>query len=89
MLLINELIFLATTISFNFDSSNHWRDTEFCGTHYALFRFLGKGPSIWDVYSHAGRIVNKQTGDVACDSYHKYKEDVQMLKSLGVSNLMV
>ncbi|XP_071181431.1 lactase/phlorizin hydrolase-like [Mytilus edulis] len=46
----------------------------------------GKGPSIWDVYSHAGRIVNKQTGDVACDSYHKYKEDVQMLKSLGVSH---
>ncbi|XP_033747862.1 lactase-phlorizin hydrolase-like [Pecten maximus] len=46
----------------------------------------GKGPSIWDVFSHAGRIANHDTGDVACDSYHKYKEDVQMLKQLGVSH---
>ena len=46
----------------------------------------GKGPSIWDVKSHKGEIAYQQTGDVACDSYHKYKEDVQMLVRLGVSH---
>ena len=46
----------------------------------------GKGPSIWDVKSHKGEIAYQQTGDVACDSYHKYTEDVQMLVRLGVSH---
>ena len=31
-----------------------------------------------------GHIANNDTGDVACDSYHKYKEDVQIMKELGV-----
>ena len=41
--------------------------------------------SIWDTFSHVpGRIEDGTTGDMACDSYHKYKEDVQMIKALGV-----
>ena len=44
----------------------------------------GKGPSIWDTYSHDGKILNGDTGDVACDSYHKYLDDVQLLKQLKV-----
>ncbi|KAI8790277.1 lactase-phlorizin hydrolase [Biomphalaria glabrata] len=46
----------------------------------------GKGPSIWDTWAHAGKIVNNDTGDVTCDSYHKYKEDVQLLKNLGITH---
>ncbi|XP_006820740.1 cytosolic beta-glucosidase-like [Saccoglossus kowalevskii] len=47
----------------------------------------GKGPSIWDTYSHQdGRIYNNHNGDVACDSYHKINEDVEMLKSLNVTH---
>jgi beta-glucosidase len=46
----------------------------------------GRGPSLWDVFSHTpGKTHNGDTGDVADDSYHKYKEDVQLLKALGVS----
>ena len=43
------------------------------------------GPSIWDVFSHTpGKTHNGDTGDVADDSYHLYKEDVRLLKNLGV-----
>lgn len=49
----------------------------------------GKGLTIWDTFVHRedSRVNNKSTGDVACDSYHKYKEDVQLLKLYGVTNL--
>ncbi|NXC05302.1 LPH hydrolase, partial [Orthonyx spaldingii] len=51
------------------------------------WRADGKGLSIWDKYSHTPlRIGNDATGDVACDSYHKIDEDVEMLKSLKVSH---
>nr|CAI5862360.1 unnamed protein product [Callosobruchus analis] len=48
----------------------------------------GKGENIWDHLVHKGPFVvkNNDTGDVACDSYHKYKEDVAMLKELGVNH---
>lgn len=46
----------------------------------------GKGPSIWDKWTHEGRVKDRETGDTACDSYHKYKEDVQMLHYLGVNS---
>jgi beta-glucosidase len=46
----------------------------------------GRGPSNWDVFSHTpGNTFNGETGDVADDSYHRYKEDIQLLKNLGVS----
>jgi len=45
----------------------------------------GRGPSVWDTFSHTpGKVFQGDTGDVACDSYHRYKEDVQLLKNLGV-----
>lgn len=45
----------------------------------------GRGESIWDRFSHIpGNVWNNQNGDVACDHYHRYKEDVQILKEMGV-----
>ena len=45
----------------------------------------GKGPSIWDHFVHEvpNRVQGHATGDTACDSYHKYKEDVRALKATG------
>src|SRR5215475_8100579 len=41
----------------------------------------GKGLSIWDTYTHKpGSIKNNDTGDVANDHYHRYKEDVALMK---------
>ena len=45
----------------------------------------GRKPSVWDVFAHTpGKIRNGDTGDVADDSYHRYKEDIVLLKNLGV-----
>jgi beta-glucosidase len=45
----------------------------------------GRGPSIWDVFSHTpGKTLNGDTGDVACDHYHRYKEDIQLMKEIGL-----
>jgi beta-glucosidase len=45
----------------------------------------GRGQSVWDTFSHTpGKIRRGDTGDVACDSYHRYPEDVALLKSLGL-----
>lgn len=51
------------------------------------WRADGKGLSIWDKYTHTPlKISNDDNGDVACDSYHKIEEDVEMLKRLKVSH---
>ncbi len=45
----------------------------------------GKGESIWDRFSHTpGNIRDGSNGDVACDQYHRYPEDVALLKGLGL-----
>jgi beta-glucosidase len=45
----------------------------------------GRGPSIWDTFSHEpGRVADGATGDVACDHYHRYADDVALMADLGV-----
>jgi len=44
----------------------------------------GRGPSVWDIYCRTGEIKNHDTGDVACDHYHRYREDVGLMRALGV-----
>lgn len=45
----------------------------------------GKGESIWDRYCHnPGNVANGDTGDVACDHYHRYREDIALMKELGI-----
>lgn len=44
----------------------------------------GRGRSIWDVFTHtAGKIDDGSNGDIACDHFHRYKDDVQLIKALG------
>ncbi|MCZ7546107.1 MAG: GH1 family beta-glucosidase [Anaerolineae bacterium] len=45
----------------------------------------GKGESIWDRFSHTpGKVQDGDTGDVACDHYHRYAEDVALMRGLGL-----
>ncbi|KAL5122281.1 Hydroxyisourate hydrolase [Glycine soja] len=43
----------------------------------------GRTPSIWDTFAYAG-YAHGENGDVACDGYHKYKEDVQLMLETGL-----
>jgi beta-glucosidase len=46
----------------------------------------GRGPSIWDTFCRMkDRVDHGHTGDVACDHYHRYAEDVALMRSLGLS----
>lgn len=45
----------------------------------------GKGPSVWDMMCQKpGAIWQEHTGDIACDHYHRYKEDVTLMKEIGL-----
>ncbi len=45
----------------------------------------GKGLSIWDAFCHTpGKIVQGHTGDIACDHYHRYKEDIELMAAMGL-----
>ena len=46
----------------------------------------GRGTSIWDTFSHLpGNVRGGDTGDIACDAYHRYAEDVELMSSLGLN----
>ncbi len=46
----------------------------------------GKGESVWDRFAHtSGKIQNGDTGDVACDHYHRWAQDVQLMRDLGLT----
>jgi beta-glucosidase len=47
----------------------------------------GRGPSIWDTFTRTpGKVYAGHTGDVACDHYHRYVEDVAMMADLGLAS---
>jgi beta-glucosidase len=47
----------------------------------------GRGQSVWDTFSHTpGKVRGGDTGDVACDSYHRYRDDIALIASLGLSS---
>ncbi len=47
----------------------------------------GRGESIWDRFCHTpGHIIHGETGDIACDHYHRYPQDIQLMQELGLRN---
>jgi beta-glucosidase len=47
----------------------------------------GKGESIWDRFSHTpGKIKNNDTGDLACDSYHRWREDIALMRAMNLNS---
>src|ERR1700758_3681259 len=49
-------------------------------------RIDGRGPSVWDTFSRTpGKVRGGDTGDIACDSYRRYPEDADLVRSLGLT----
>lgn len=44
----------------------------------------GRGLSVWDTYCQKGKVANHDTGEVACDHYHRYREDIGLMQRLGI-----
>ena len=45
----------------------------------------GRGPSVWDEFCHrGGKVWRDHTGDVACDHYHRWKDDIKIMKVIGL-----
>lgn len=67
-----------------FDKNFVWGCASSAYQIEGAWREDGRGESIWDRFSHDGRIANGDSGDVACDFYHRYKQDIAIMKKLGV-----
>ena len=47
----------------------------------------GKGESIWDRFAHTpGKIKNGDNGDIACDSYHRWREDIALMQAMNLNS---
>jgi beta-glucosidase len=76
----------ATSIGRQFPDGFYWGVATSSYQIEGAWNEDGKGLSIWDTYVHtAGNIENNDTGDVANDHYHRYAEDVALMKSIGAT----
>jgi beta-glucosidase len=76
----------AAPIDLNFPAGFKWGCATASYQIEGAVKEDGRGPTNWDVFCHTpGRVANGDTGDVACDSYHRYADDIALLKNLGVS----
>ena len=86
---------LANSKAREFDTSSAiaFPKNFFWGTATAAYQIEGawkedgKGESIWDRFSHTpGKIKNGDTGDVACDSYHRWREDIALMRAMNLNS---
>jgi beta-glucosidase len=75
----------ATPLGLTFPSSFVWGVATSAYQIEGAAKEDGRGPSIWDTFSHQpGSIVDNSNGDVACDHYHRWAADLDLMKSLQV-----
>ena len=70
----------------NFPENFVWGTATSAYQIEGAYREDGRGLSIWDAFCHIpGKVLNNDSGDVACDHYHRIEEDVLLMKGLGIS----
>jgi beta-glucosidase len=71
----------------DFGSSFHWGVSTAAYQIEGAHDKYGKGPSIWDDFvQRKKKILNNHTGDIACDFYHRYTNDLTLVKRLQIPN---
>ena len=72
---------------YQFPRDFHWGTATAAYQVEGAWNEDGKGESIWDRFVHTvGNVKGAFTGDVACDSYHRYREDIALMKTLGLNS---
>ena len=76
---------LRPTLMTQFPDGFVWGSATSAYQIEGAWREGGKGPSVWDAFSHTpGKILGGDTGDVACDHYHRVREDVALMAEAGL-----
>ncbi|XLT32733.1 hypothetical protein HN873_064025 [Arachis hypogaea] len=95
ILLLHYSAVTGETFKYYYDTTSLKRSTfpeDFIfGTSSSSYQYEGavneggKGPSIWDTFTkkYPNKIKDESSGEIAVDSYHRFKEDVQIMKELG------
>src|SRR5256885_6791312 len=83
----------ATSEPFSLPSDPVFPKGFFWGTATAAYQIEGawnedgKGESIWDRFAHTpGKIKNGENGDIACDSYHRWREDIALMQAMDLNS---
>jgi beta-glucosidase len=70
-----------------FPKNFYWGTTTASYQIEGAWKEDGKGESIWDRFAHTpGKIKNADTGDVACDSYHRWREDISLMRAMNLNS---
>ena len=71
----------------DFDTGFHWGVSTAAYQIEGAYKTDGKGSSIWDVFTNTkGNIALNQNGNTACDFYHRYAQDLVLMRSLNIPN---
>ena len=71
----------------DFGEHFHWGVSTAAYQIEGAHNIAGKGPSIWDDFVHKkGKIRNNQHGNIACDHYHKFPNDIKLVEDLNIKN---
>lgn len=83
----DDLAQFSATTAANFPKGFFWGTATASYQIEGAWKEDGKGESIWDRFSHTpGKIKNGDTGDVACDSYHRWREDIALMKAMNLNS---
>lgn len=78
---------LDSTSEIVFPSNFFWGTATAAYQIEGAWKEDGKGESIWDRFSHTpGKIKNGETGDVACDSYHRWRDDIALMRAMNLNS---
>lgn len=78
---------LAASNAISFPKDFYWGAATAAYQIEGAWNEDGKGESIWDRFSHtAGKIKDGTNGDVACDSYHRYREDIALMRAMHLNS---
>ena len=76
----------TTTQAFTFPDDFVWGTATSAYQVEGAWQEDGKGPSVWDTYTNAFGLAGGDTGNVAIDQYHRYRDDVALMKEMGIQS---